>query len=63
MLSSYASRFSVIIYSQWLTLPQSQTYFHGPKDVLAIEVPSLQAKGAKSTSFPYTCTHMEMKWT
>ena len=38
MLSLFASRPDTVINPQWLELPMSQTVFHGPKDVRAIEV-------------------------
>ena len=36
-LSSFASWPGAMINPQWLELPMSRTYFHGPKDVRAIE--------------------------
>ena len=37
-LSLFASWTGAMINPQWLKLPMSQTNFHGPKDVHAIEI-------------------------
>ena len=36
-LSPFASWPGIMINPQWLELPMSRTYFHGPKDIRAIE--------------------------
>ena len=43
-LSAFASWTGAMINPQWLELPMSQTIFHGPKDVRAIEIRAIEIR-------------------